>query len=190
MSKLASRGNLLLMVGLAAVSIAYVYLVFLPTRRTIVKLREELNQKEAYLAQEPALKASLESAQSDLEQTQQFVQDWQQRSPAAGELSSTYGEIYQCVKKAGMQIEKFDPQNVTIFQSLRQIPVRLTTEGTFSQLQAMLRGFEQMPARPWVESLRIERGKDDQAPLKGEVTLVIFADNPDNSDYVKPADNR
>jgi len=190
MSKLASRSNLLMMVGLAALCIGYVYLVFLPTRRNIVKLREELNQKEAYLAQEPVLQASLESATSDIDKTQQYVQVWCSKAPRAGELSSTYGEIHRCVNGAGMEIETFDPQNVTVLQSIRQIPVRLTTQGSFGQIHAMLRALEQLPARPWLESLRIERGKDAEAPLKGEVTLVIFADNPENSDYVKPADNR
>jgi Tfp pilus assembly protein PilO len=175
---------------LAALSIGYVYLVFLPMRQSIFKLREELSQKEAYLAQEPVLKASLDSATSDLEQTQLFVQDWRSKSPVAGELSRTYGEIHRCVKGAGMEIETFDPQNVTMLESVRQIPVRMTTQGTFGQMHAMLRALEQLPAKPWVESVRIERGKDAEAPLKGEATLVIFADNPENSDYVKPADNR
>jgi hypothetical protein len=39
-----------------------------------------------------------------------------------------------------------------------------------------------MPTSLWLEGLRIERGKDAEAPLKGEVTLVIFAANPDISD--------
>jgi hypothetical protein len=58
----------------------------------------------------------------------------------------------------------------------------MTAEGSFAQLHELLRGLEQMPTSLWLEGLRIERGKDAEAPLKGEVTLVIFAANPDISD--------
>lgn len=182
MKTLAPRSSWLITLGLAAVSAGYLYFVFMPARRGIEKLREELSQKQAYLAQQPGLIVSLESAESDLSHTQEYVDQWRRKAPVAGELSGTYGAIHRLVTSAGVDVEKFDPQNVTNLETVRKIPVRLTAEGGFAQMHALLRGLEEMPASPWVESLRIERGKDAEAPLKGEITLVIFAANPEISD--------
>lgn len=182
MKKLAPRSSWLITIGLVAVSIGYLYFVFMPARRGIEKLQMELSQKRAYLAQEPGLKISLASAESDIALIQKYVDDWRSKSPVAGELSGTFGAIHRLVKQAGVEVEKFDPENVTNLETVRKIPIRLTATGSFSQMHALLRGLEQMPACPWVESLRIERGKDAEAPLRGEVTLVIFAANPEISD--------
>ncbi|MCE9555014.1 MAG: type 4a pilus biogenesis protein PilO [Planctomycetes bacterium] len=182
MKTLAPRSSWLITIGLVVVSVGYLYFVFMPARRGIEKLREELSQKQAYLAQQPGLKSSLASVESELGHTQEYVDQWRSHAPAAGELSSTYGAIHRLVTSAGVEVEKFDPQNVTSLETVRKIPIRLTAEGSFAQMHALLRGLEEMPASPWVESLRIERGKDAEAPLKGEITLVIFAANPEISD--------
>ena len=190
MKSSSARSSWLITAGLAAVSICYLYFVFLPTRRGIEKLRVELSNKRAYLAQQPGLQVSLAAAEADLAAAQQYVNDWRRTTPAAGELSGTYGRIHRLAKSAGVQLEKVDPQTVTNLQTIRKIPLRLSTEGTFAQTHAMLREIELLPASPWVESLRIERGKNAEAPLKGEITVVIFAANPEISDYVEPSDNR
>ena len=182
MKSLAPRSSWVITIGLVAVSIGYLYFVFIPARRNIEKLREEVTQKQAYLTQLPGLKSSLASAELELSHTQQYVDQWRSKAPVAGELSSTYGAIHRLVTAAGVEVGKFDPQNVTNLETVRKIPIRLTAGGSFVQLHALLRGLEQMPASPWVENLRIERGKDAEAPLKGERTLAIFAADPEISD--------
>ena len=155
MSKLPPRSSWLITIGLAAVSVGYLYFVFMPSRRDIEKLREELSQKQAYLSQQPGLKVSLAAVEAELETTQKYVAGWRQHAPVAGELSALYGDIHRQVQLAGVKVEKFDPQTETTMETLRKIPVQLTAEGTFAQLHALLRGLEQMPACPWVEGLRI-----------------------------------
>jgi Tfp pilus assembly protein PilO len=67
-----------------------------------------------------------------------------------------------------------------------EIPLSIGLLGSFGQIEAFLRSLEGLPATIWVDSIKIAAAQDAK-PVCGEIRLVVFAVNSENSDYGKVA---
>jgi Tfp pilus assembly protein PilO len=177
-----SRGSWIITVPLVAVGVGYLYLVFLPAKQQIDKLRKDLSEERMFVSQEGTLKGSIAALEELLTETDAFVGAWKKRAVRPADLSQLFGEINRRAKSAGTTLDNFDPQATVDFELVRKVPLRLSVHGSFAQLQAMLRSFEQLPSTVWVESLALESNRDADKPLKAEVILAVFTANPDISD--------
>jgi len=45
-----------------------------------------------------------------------------------------------------------------------------------------------LPVSMWIDDLQIQKREKAGASVECELVLVVFADNPDNSDYVKQSE--
>jgi Tfp pilus assembly protein PilO len=166
----------------AAVAVAYVVFAFLPGRRAIADLRDQVAQKQNYVGQFEDVAKALAAAERELERTQTYTKAWKQRAPTDEDRSALYGRINALAKQADTVTTRFDPKPVNPHSHVRELPLTMACSGTFAQVHEFLRSLESLPVAIWVESLVIKRTGETGGCVTCETSLLVFTDNPENSD--------
>lgn len=179
------RSSWLVTVPLAAATVAYISLSFLPERRAISKARQRVRQKQDYIVRVGSLGAALRIAKQELEKTGTYNTAWEQHAPAEGELSALYGKIHELAHAAGITVTRFNPQPVVRYEKISRIPVGMKCVGGFAQIGEFLEGLEGLPMEIWANELELARDEQDGKEVSCELVLDVFTYNLKNSDYVE-----
>lgn len=182
------QGSWIVTVPLAATALAYIMLCFLPGRRAIGEARNQVAQKQAYIARAAGLATTLRAAQQELGKTQTYNMAWREHAPAQGELSALYAKIHALAKIAGVATTRFDPEPVIRRDTIRMIPVSMGCVGRFAEICEFLRQLENLPVVIWISSLHVGETTQNGDSVPCEISLAIFTDNQENSDYVRQSE--
>jgi Tfp pilus assembly protein PilO len=175
-------------VPLAAVTAAYVVWVFLPVRREIAQLREEVASRRDTIASQTLTATSLAAGKQESQRIGTYVTERRQRMVAEKDVAAVFARIQSVAETAGVRTTRFDPQPAVTYETFRCLPVSIGCSGSFTQLYALLRGLEGVPVGMWISSVRVDGGGQFGEDAGCELTLEIFVNNPDISDYVKRTD--
>jgi len=181
-SILASHWTLIAAGAVAAA--VYVYFVFLPAEGSLGGLRAELASAEQFIQEVEAYGPAVKATRHESEKTQKYVQQWEESAPSEAELSALFGRIHQLAKESGSTTTRFEPQAAVQYEKIRRFPVLMACTGSFGQVCQFLQALEGQKETIWIESLKIERSGEDSKDVQCELTMAIFADNPNNSDQV------
>lgn len=181
MTKNIIPGSWLLTAALAGLSIAYLWLVFLPNNRNIGELKRQLLDKQSYVGDATTLPAKIEVARSDFKNADAYVRDWASALPAGGDLLPMVGAIHREVQLAGATVTQLEPQAEVPMQSIRQMSILLVCRGEFAQIEQAVGQLQQLPGTVWLDTVRIKPISKDGKDVQCEVNLVIFADKLENS---------
>jgi len=178
------RGTWIVLVCGAAVAAVYVALVFLPQERMIRKLTGELSAKQSYLDRAGNLGAMILATQQELDQANAHNSKWHEYAPNGNEPATLFGEISALAKAAGTTATRFDPEPIVAYGKIREIPLMVGFRGQFAQVHKFLVDLESLPEAIWVKHLGLETVPQNDKDVQAKISLVIFTDNPDNSDQV------
>jgi len=173
---------------MAGIGVAYVMLVFLPVKRSIDDLRSQIQLKQQFVAEGSGLAAMLQFQREELQRAQAYQTLWQERSPRIEDRSFVEGKIYALAEAAGVTTTRFDPEPIVRHESISQIPVSIGCNGTFAQVEAFLNALENLPMLIWVTSVSIENLDVTKGLVASEVSVVVFADNSEISNYAKDSE--
>lgn len=176
----AGRGNLILVVMMAAGTAAFLGLSFWPTKQEMSRLQQELYSNREQMEQALLLPARLDRTREDIGRTTRFVSAWRE---AGGESTSAlFASISHAISQHGALTTQFVPEPPVQRRYLRETAIRITCRGTLEQIFAALQSLESLPCTLWVDELRLAPDRDDQAKLTCELKLGIFAEKSDHSD--------
>ena len=113
---------------------------------------------------------------------------WEKAAPKKRDIPRLYGKIDALAKDAQLAISRFDPQPFVVHEKLQEIPITMTCSGTFAQIHEFLRAIEGMPMAIWVESMRLEKTAQTAKHVQCELTLVVFSNNLQITDYTRHSD--
>jgi Tfp pilus assembly protein PilO len=170
---------------LGAIAVAYLTLVWLPNRRAIKEWRDEVEAKQQLVAQGTGLSASLSASEQELDKARSLAAQWEKAAPGKRDIPALYGRVNAMAKEAGLSISRFDPQAFKLYEKLQEIPITVVGSGTYAQVFEFLRLVEGLPVTVWVESMRLERTVQNAKAVQCELTLAVFSNNQQNSDYAK-----
>jgi len=186
-SKITASRWILVAPAVAAAG-AYFYFVFLPGQRSLAGLQEELNAAERFIAQVEAFGPALRATQQQLDQTRRYVERWEKTAPTEDGLSRVFGRVNRLAKESGVTTTRFEPRQAVPYDTVQRLPVAMTCIGSFAETSRFLQTLEGLEETIWVERLQMRKTGQDSEVLECELTLAIFADNPDDSDQVDPSD--
>jgi len=179
------QGNWLLPLAALGMGAAYFALVFLPNRRAIGELAEQVACKQEAVLRAAEESHALSTTQKEIQRASAYVGAWQSASPHVANLASVFGRIGALARSSHVSTTRLAPQEPLVMARVRRMPVLMGCTGSFSQITSFLQKLEKMPQVMWIDDLRLENpGKDGKA-MKCEMTLEIFADNPENSDEIR-----
>ena len=188
------RSSWIVTVPVAAAAVAYITLSFLPNRHAISEARNQIKEKQDYIVQAGSLDNALRIAEEELEKIRACTTAWQRQAPVEGELSALYGQIHELAKATGTAVTRFDPEPVVRYERISRIPVGMACVGSFAEICGFLEGLEGLPLEIWVDELRLGRviqggqvGQEGQS-VSCELTLAVFVNNSENSDYVEDSE--
>jgi len=188
MSAKVRRGSWLVTLPLVLVAAGYLTLFYLPGRQAISQATGQIGQCRQVLDQSTGVLAALHAAQQEAEKAGRFVTGWEANCPPTGELSQLYGEIYALAEEAGAGVTRFDPEAIDRGERILKIPLKMGCQGRFEQIFAFLSALEGARYEVWITELAMERLSEDGEDISCKISLVVFADNSSNSDYVEQAD--
>ncbi len=185
----ASRHNTwIVTLSLAVLAVGFLAFLWLPGRRQIRQLAEQIETKRTVVAQATNLGATKLAIHLELGQAEAFVERWEKAAPAKGDIPALFGKINALARSNHLSIRRFDPQPAVLREQLAEIPITMNCSGRFGQVFEFLRSLEDLPPTIWVESLRIEKEAQDAKDVQCELNLVVFSNNSQGSDYTKAAD--
>ena len=167
---------------LAASALGYVFFLFLPGQKAIADLRGQLRTKQDLVTQMSSVAQQMQHMEKQLSHARQYTGVWEATAPGQVELSSLFSAITTHTKQAGTKTIRFDPQSAVKMDTVRKIPVVLESEGSFGQIFDLLNRLENLRPTIWIDDLLLEGDGENGENTKCELTMVIFADNPDISD--------
>lgn len=173
-------GNRLLLVLMAVGTVAFLWLSFWPTNQKIRQLQQQLASHREQVQEALLLPARLDRQRDEVERTTQFVAAW--RQAAGNSTASVFAAVSHAIGQLGAVTTQFVPEPSVQRGYLRETTARLTCQGTLEQIFAALQSLEALPFTLWVDELRLMPDSDDQAKLKCELKLVIFAEKSKLSD--------
>ena len=178
------RNAWIILLAGVAVAAGYVVFVFLPQYRAIGNLHEELAARQAYLARVGDPAPMIQATQEELDTTIAYNAAWLEDVSCRKELATLFGEISAMAKTAGTTTTRFDPEPIVAYGQLRRIPLTVGCRGSYAQIHKFLADVEGLSKSVWVENVSFEKIPEDRKVIQAEIKLVIFTDNPVNSDQV------
>lgn len=178
------RSTWIVVLSAVAAAATYATLICLPQQRAIHKLADEVRTKRDYVARLGNLAAIIETTQHDLDRAHAHNAAWLEHAPNGKELATLYGQISALAKAAGTTTTRFDPEPIVPYGEIRKIPLTVGCRGSYAQVHKFLSHLENLPEAIWVDRVGLEVISQDSKYIQAEIKLVVFADNPDNSDQV------
>jgi Tfp pilus assembly protein PilO len=172
---------------LASLAIAYVAFVFVPEQKRIGALQGELHERRQHILQAHSLALPVERAAEQLATTLAVSEAWRDEAPNSDEISHSVAKISSLAEKAGVAIERLDPQKPTELAALAQHEFVVQLRGRFPEMFEFVRHAEQMPGTVWISSLRLSSDQPTAPLVQGDLTLTIFTDYADSSDSAAEA---
>jgi Tfp pilus assembly protein PilO len=173
-------------VSLAGLTAAYIFFLFLPGWKSVEACRRETADKKNYIGQGSGLPTALQASQQELQKTQAYNAHWSNKVPRYAQKDPVFKEINAQAKLSGATTALFSPEPRDKHDQLSRLPLEMRLNGTSGQIYDFLRRLDQLPAPIWVDRVRMV-GKDGEA-MGAEISMAVFVDNSDNSDYIKSAD--
>jgi len=174
------RPKSLLITGLmGAAAIAYVVFIFLPLRRSIDNIRQQIQQRRQEIVDAQSLTIKLAEAKLQLAAAREVSHDWRSHAPRQAQLITHYASLTQQAHEAGVAIDRLDPLPATELNLLARQNVAMQFHAPFDAVFDLVRRLESLPGTLWIRDLRLNASDDSSATLRGELTLTIFADRAD-----------
>ena len=186
--KLKLGGSWIVTLPVVVLAAAYFMLVYLPQRKMIAELQQQVETKRQTLEQARIQVQSVVPTQARLSGAQQYIAKWEKTVPCPSDTSVLYAMIHQLLDDNKLAATRFDPEPPVKHDSITQFPISMEVNGSFADVYSFLDWLELMPLRIWVESLKISangRHTKDGERIAADIKLVVFAGNFEKSDYVK-----
>ena len=176
------NSQLVFILPLLGVVVAYVLLIFLPNYREINKQEELIQLRQAFIEKTEALEGQISDLQAACDRTRKFCNDWKTHAPTPEQIPKIHQKINHQVSLAGATVTGFDPHEPIASQNLERIPLTIQAAGTFPEVLSMLAGLESMPETIWLEDMKLRASGEDEEEMTSQVTLVVFAKKSEDSD--------
>jgi Tfp pilus assembly protein PilO len=156
---------------------AYVWFVFLPGKARHRQLKQELEDKRAFILSGSNVLLTINGVEKKVAAAQEYVDHWRPESADSAAIAARFGRIAQTLQQAGVVTTRFAPEPPVRLERLQKLPLRLSCEGSFPQVCGMLDALERSGERLWIERLALEPLAEDGQIIKCDLCLAIFADN-------------
>jgi Tfp pilus assembly protein PilO len=176
------RQSLIVICVVLAIAIGYPICAFFPQMRAISAVRQEIRQKQDFIAQTEKMRTVAQEQEKSFEAVHVYINERRAQLTPPRKLSSMYSTINTLAKESEAKPSKFEPQLPVDFESFRKVPLKCEFLGSTRAMQELIERLERIPAAIWIEGLALQAGREPGQPVKCALDLAIFVDNPEISD--------
>ena len=168
--------------GMACVALAYMFLAFFPSQKAMKSMRQQLEEKQAYIKETDQKFAAVSATRADLEQASGFVKRWQRDAPDPQEADHLQAQISNKANLVGVRVLKLQAQQAKQHGLVAEYPILVSVEGTFEGIFNFFQGVEELPQTIWLQNVKLQRPGELRGELRCDLTLTILGDLAENSD--------
>lgn len=172
----------LVTVPIAAGTVAYVWLFFLPAQREVAAMSTEVHNKLAFAMTAEQIRGQIRAVQAEQVAIEDYAERWRAPASSSADLAQVFSKLADAMREVGVEATRFTPDARTNYSQMQRVSVRVGCRGSFAQMLRLLAAWEQLPARIWVEELKLEASHDNPDVLECEANLAIFAVNSDRTE--------
>jgi Tfp pilus assembly protein PilO len=162
---------------LAAVAISYLIFIFVPSQRSIGRLRSQFQERRQQIIQAQTLLSTVDQARTRLTETRSVSESWRKEAPRQAVMITHFASLTQQAQSAGVAIERLDPLPAVELNLVAQQDVTMQFNAPFAAVFDFLRRLESLPGTLWIRKLRLHSSGTVEGKLQGELTLTIFVDS-------------
>ena len=189
-ARTSNRRALVITAMMAVSCLAYVFAEFLPQQRVIREMQQELEERRKVVMDADRLQPELQRVGDDVDRGQQRNAVWRAATPQTGRLTAVFERLTEAAELAQARVTRLEPQAADPLSTVSRIPLTVEVEGQFSAVCDFIGRLDRLAEPVWIEELQLEPIGATGESISGQLTLVIFAGNPEISDYFDSADNR
>jgi Tfp pilus assembly protein PilO len=174
-SRKKRRTSWFITLPVALAGLGFLWLVFIPTARAIRDTRNDIREKQSFIAQADTLHTTVANLEHELDQVQQYTQEWGRQTPVPGQLEKLFGKITDQVHSSGVVSTRFEPQQEVSLEIIHRVPVHMELAGSYAEICHLLASLERLPETVWIEELKLEKPKENGKDVQCELKLEVFA---------------
>jgi Tfp pilus assembly protein PilO len=175
----STHGARLVAVLSAAGAVAYVVWGFLPQREALAELRQEIEAKQAAVAQGTRIVQEIANTTEELFVARRYVQRWSDAAPSQESLILLFRDVNHLSQIAGTRNLRLEPAPVEPLAAVWRAPVSLSVEGNFLQLFDFVRGLETLSPAMDLASIEMDQVSGAPDSLRMRAALTVFGVKPD-----------
>jgi Tfp pilus assembly protein PilO len=183
--KLEQYSVWLISVPLIGALVGYMLCFYLPGRRDVRALRDQLRATEATIQEAEMFVAMIPAVQAELDRAQEYNRTWGERIPREGQIVGVFGSISRLASEVGTSPSRFAPEKVVDLRYLRQVPLDLACSGEFKEIREFIHRIEGLPQFVWIDQINLSSvsatDEETRKITKCDMKLVLFGGQVDIS---------
>lgn len=176
------NGGWAVIVPLTAAIVAYLWLMFFPQMREIRSMREEIAEKQSFIAGAAQRTAREKEIDDEQAATRDYVERYRGATGKPSDVAGLFAALSELLQQSGVTTTMFRPEPKQSFAAVERIPVTIGCTGDHDRLLSLLASVERMNQRIWVDEVTIEREKETGEGMRCELRPAIFVNNFEISD--------
>ena len=183
LSKLPRSYRLAMLPVLAAVLVGlYWYLLYVPTRETLMRVGKQTLEVQRKLNEARAVAANLERFQEEITNLEKDVAVALRQLPNGKELPVLLTDISSLGKGAGLDFESFKPKDENPRDFYAEVPIDIQFKGTYHEIAHFFDDITKLPRIVNVSEIEMsvasESLTETRLQVKGSATTFRFLDQP------------
>ena len=178
-----SRDSLLMIAGIGALSIAFLWGVFLPGTRKAAAIEREIDAAEQAIRSIPLEIAKRESLHRTIATREETLCSYAPAVPDRAEIPAVIRQVARLAENARLKVTRLEPLAPVEHASYREFPIRMTLSGPFTGIAAFLHGLE-MQTRLFRFGAYTLKGETERSRgnTEADVDFSVFAVRTENAD--------
>ncbi len=159
----------------------YALLVLRPGYATIDQLATNLAVVRGELSHLGDESVRAEQLQQELQAVEDYNRQWHSRLHSGSAISEVYAQITDLAQSTGVSTTRLDPSADVNYSTICKTPLSLELTGTYQEVHDFLVALENREEVIWIDELRLRKDRQSEGYLQCELTMGIFADQPEIS---------
>lgn len=175
-------GGWAVIVPFTAAIVVYLWFVFFPQMREIRSMREEIAEKQQFIAGIAQRSAREKEIDDEQAATRDYVERYRGATGKPSDVAGLFATLSELLQQSGVKTTMFRPEPKQSLAVVERLPVTIGCTGDHERVQSLLASIERMNQRIWVDEITIERGKETGEGMRCELRPAIFVNNFEISD--------
>lgn len=180
----------MMLLPLAAMTLAYLNFFFFPYNEKIEAARQELAARRNAVSRGGELADATLAAQARLHEVTEYIEQCEARLIPSGGVHELFGAINDQMTRTDVTPTHMEPARPVKLETLEQIPVTLSCKGDFQKIWSFLVTLDQQKQLFWFDRLSLQPARGDGQGLECSLDLVVFTSRAEISDQDDPAGDR
>ena len=178
MKDLNRRDSVLTMLGMAILTAAFVFTIYLPEQRAAQAIKSQITDVQKSIREVSTRLAELEQLKRDIIRRRDFLRKTDQIIPSDSDLPAILGTIARLAENSEISMTRLEPLEPVQYESYRVLAFQINFVGEFRGIAAFLKGMESCQRLFTVEKLSLKsailESRNNRKSIEGDLDFSVY----------------